>query len=68
MNSKMLAFAGLGFEMVAILVISAYGGKWLDQHYDWKGMATAGLVILGLAGWIVHILYMLKKFEKDDNG
>lgn len=66
MNKKMAAFVGIGFEVVGLIIAAVWAGGWLDARYNLKGMATAGLVIVALVGWFVHILWMLKSFEKDD--
>lgn len=66
MSGKMAAFVGIGFEVVGLLIASVWVGGWLDTKFQLKGMATAGLVVLALAGWFVHIIWMLKRFEKDE--
>lgn len=66
MNGKMAAFVGIGFEVVGLIIAAVWLGGWLDTHYGLKGMATAGLVICALVGWFIHILWMLKRFEKDE--
>jgi len=66
-KNKMAVFVGIGFEIIGILVLAAWAGGWLDKAYGLKGMGTAGLVILGLIGWLVHLLYLLKDFENDQS-
>ncbi len=66
-KNKMAAFVGIGFEIIGILLLAAWAGSWLDTAYDLKGMGTAGLVILGLVGWLVHLLYMLKGLDTDQS-
>lgn len=66
-KNGMAAFISIGFEIIGILLIAAWLGSWLDTAYELKGMGTAGLVILGLVGWLVHLLYMLKDLDNDQS-
>ena len=64
MNNKWLAFAGMGFEAVGVVMASIWLGQWLDQYWNAKGLFTILLSFVGLGGWFAHILFMLKKMNK----
>lgn len=64
MNSKYLIFAGMGLELVGIMVACLYLGQKLDQTYHLKGLAMVGLSIIGLAGWLIQIIKLSQKLDK----
>ncbi len=65
MNSKYLVFAGMGVELIGIILACLYIGQMLDEKYGLKGLAMIGLSVCGLAGWIYHIILMTQKFDKE---
>lgn len=66
MNKYML-FIGIGFELIGLIVAAVFAANWLEARYPSKGMITAGLVLLALVGWFVHIMVLLKQVNKDNN-
>jgi len=62
--NKYIVFAGVGFELVGLIVISVYAGEYLDQIKPTKGLWVAGLILLSFVGWMIQLVYMLKKTEK----
>lgn len=65
MNKYML-FIGVGFELIGLIVVSVVIAGWLEQKIPSKGLITAGLVILSLIGWFIHIIILLKRVPKDN--
>jgi MFS-type transporter involved in bile tolerance (Atg22 family) len=65
-KNRMAAFAGIGFEIVGLMVGAVLIGQYLDERFNAKGMITAGFVILALTGWLIHVIYMLKSFSGED--
>ena len=43
-----------------------YVGQILDERYGFGGLAVAFLPLLGLGGWIWHLMWMIKKYERDE--
>ncbi len=64
MDRKTAVFMSLGFEIVGIVFFSIYVGRLLDTHYDLNGLGTAGVVALGFAGWLTHIIVVVKIMQK----
>ena len=62
--NKYIVFAGVGFELVGLIVVSVYAGEYLEQIKATKGLWVAGLILLSLVGWMIQLVYMLKKTEK----
>jgi hypothetical protein len=42
-------------------------GQWVDRTYSTKGLAMVGLSILGLAGWLAHIIQLTKSMDKNSD-
>lgn len=66
MNHKGIVFMGIGFELIAMSVGGYFLGEYIDKYMGWKGIGSTYLVLILLIGWFVHLIYLLRKFEKDD--
>lgn len=53
----------LAFELVILVVFGIFLGRFLDQKIGMKGLATAAMIFLALAIWLVLLLRSLKKLE-----
>lgn len=60
-----IVFLGIGFELIALCVGGYFLGDFVDNHYGWKNVASSYLVLVLLIGWFVHLIYLLRKFERD---
>jgi F0F1-type ATP synthase assembly protein I len=65
-KSKAIVFAGMGFELVGLILAGLYMGQMIDKTYNLKGLATAGLSLLVLTGWMVQLVFMLKKYLAEE--
>ncbi len=65
-RGKAIVFAGMGFELVGLIVVSLYIGQALDKTFELKGLATASLSLLVLAGWLIQLVYMLKSYLREE--
>lgn len=63
---KYLVFISIGFELVFAVLISTYLGDIIEKKYETKGLATMAIVFIVLAGWFIHIYYLLKKTQSKD--
>ncbi len=64
---KGIVFAGMGFELAGLIVGGLFLGKHLDETYDLGGLATGGLAFAVLAGWLIHLVALIKKFQAEDD-
>lgn len=64
MNREMAVFISIGFELVGLLVGSAYLGMYLDEKSGTTGLWVGGLCVASLIVWLIHVLFMLNSFEK----
>ncbi len=61
--NKGLIFAGMGFELLGIMVGCIYIGAIIDKKMQWPSYAAAGLVVIGVTGWIIHVFHLLKQIS-----
>jgi len=65
MKNKGLVFIGVGFEAVGVVLASVWLGDILDKTFQTKGLFTIIITFIGLGGWFAHVLFMLKKMNKN---
>jgi F0F1-type ATP synthase assembly protein I len=65
-KNKGIVFAGLGFELVGVVLACLYFGQLIDKIYGWGGFGVALMIVLGTAGWFFHLIILLKRFMKND--
>jgi F0F1-type ATP synthase assembly protein I len=63
--NRYLVFSSIGFELLGIMLGSIYLGDAIDAHYGTKGVALIALMLIGLAGWLMHVIMLLKQIEKN---
>jgi hypothetical protein len=61
--NRMVPFIGMGFEIVGLVMGSVWIGKFLDDRYNGKGLFTAGVVVLSLVAWFIHLVMMLRRMD-----
>ena len=66
MDRKWGLFMGMGFELVGAVLAFVWIGRYLDNNYGWKGLGAALGAVLGLVGWVVHLMVVMKQVAKDD--
>ena len=64
--NKYLIFVGIGFELIALIILSIFVGEALETKWPTKGLWVAGLILFSLVGWMVHLVYLLKATQKVD--
>lgn len=56
----------MGFELVGLIIGCFYLGQFLDQKYQTKGLIFVGLVFASLIGWLIRVIWLLRRFQKSD--
>jgi F0F1-type ATP synthase assembly protein I len=62
---KSMIFMGMGLEAVVAVLGGFYIGLKLDDFLGKRGLGPAVGSILGLVGWFLHLLRVLKKFDEE---
>jgi hypothetical protein len=63
--NKGIVFMGMGFELLGAILGGLYLGAFIDKEMGWPGYGTAATVVACLVSWMVHLVYMLKKFMEE---
>lgn len=66
MKSKYIIFVGMGLELVGIILVTLFVGQALDQKFQTKGLIMIGLSLLGLCGWLIQLVTLAKRLDKND--
>lgn len=62
--NRYLIFISMGFELVGLTLASVFIGQELDNQFGTKGIILLVLMIACLAGWLIHVIFLLKRLEK----
>lgn len=62
------AYLGIAFELTGLIIVFLYVGKYFDEMYGLNGIGIAIGVFLALTLWIIHLIILAKKWEKQDSG
>ena len=63
---KYLIFASAGFELIGLILGAFYLGNYLDDKYQGNGLYFVILAFAALIGWLVQIVFFLRRFQKED--
>ena len=63
--NKSIAFVGIGFEIIALLIAGVTIGGAIDRRFNLKGLGTAVMVIASLVLWFIHLIHLLKSMNQD---
>lgn len=62
-DRRFYLFIGMGFELVGLILVSVYLGQVIDEKYALGGLAIALSAMGGLGGWVLHLMWVMKRFE-----
>ena len=65
MNKKALVFTGMGFELVGMIFAGLFLGQQVDETWQLQGLGTAFFSFVVLAGWLWHLVILIKRFQSD---
>lgn len=66
MIGKYLIFGFMGFELVGLIMGAYYLGSYLDEKNQGNGLYFVFLSFAVLIGWLLQIVFLLKRFNKED--
>ncbi len=64
-TGKGLVFAGLGMEIIGMMIGSVIVGREVDKLTGWPGYSVIFLVLASFGVWVWHIIAIAKKFMQD---
>ncbi len=56
---------GIGFELVAIILIMMYLGEMADQKLGTENLLKLLGIVFGFVVWFLHLMQILKKTSGD---
>lgn len=59
--------SAVAMELIILVVMALFVGRWLDKNYSLMGLATPGLIFLAMGLWIYILLRTLAKLDKEEN-
>jgi hypothetical protein len=65
-RNRYLTFIAIGFELIAIILLSIYGGEYLVAQQGFPQYTKALLVVAGFIVWFISLVVKLKGAEKGD--
>lgn len=67
-KGKGLVFAGLGMEIIGMMIGSVIVGQEIDKLMGWNGYYSVIVLMLASFGvWVWHIIAIARKFMQDVN-
>lgn len=63
---KFLIFMGIGLEIGFLIVAAQQIGAVLDEKYHSNGLIFVGLSFLMLIGWLIQVIWLLRRFDKEE--
>jgi hypothetical protein len=64
-SRKLAVFMAMGFECVGLVTAAVLLGRYCDNQYGWKGLGAAAGAIVGVVGWVTHLIVVLKSAASD---
>lgn len=61
---KYYIFAGMGFELVGLVLVTSILGSYLDEKYNLNGVCLVSLSFLGLISWFYHLVVLIRAIDK----
>lgn len=67
LDRRSALFLGMGFEVLGAIVGGYFLGQALDAKYKiMGGYGGPMLAGVGLVGWMIHLILIVRKLEKED--
>lgn len=63
---KYLVFIGMGFELIAIVLVSLWIGMWIEARNPMKNAWPVVLVFISLGAWLYRVILLLKKINNQN--
>lgn len=66
MDKQYAIYMSLGFELVAAVTVLILIGRYLDNNYGWGGWGVILGAFIATAGWIAHLLIIMRQLAKKE--
>lgn len=65
-NKASSAYMALGFELIGLIVVLVWLGRWADTALGWGGWGLIGGVTIAFVGWVTHLYFVVQMLAKQD--
>ena len=62
MKNKYMVFISMGFELITLILLAIYGGKYFFPNKDQQWI-VALLIVAAFLIWFISLIIKLKKFK-----
>jgi len=66
LKTKLLAAAGLGMELVGMVMVMFYAGRYIDRKFELPGYGVTIGGMLALVMWLTHVVIIVQGLDKED--
>lgn len=66
MNRTYAIMGALAFECVGLVTAFVLIGRHFDEKYGWSGKGAAAGAVIGVIGWVTHLVVVLRQLAKDE--
>ena len=63
-RARLLSALSLGFELIAIVILFVYAGRYFDAKFEWPGWGMTAGSVLALVVWLTHVVMVMKNIER----
>jgi F0F1-type ATP synthase assembly protein I len=65
-NKASSAYMALGFELIGLIVVMVWWGRWADTSLGWGGWGLVGGITLAFVGWVTHLYLVVQQLAKQE--
>lgn len=66
MNRTYALLVALAFECVGLVTVLVLAGRYFDEQYGWGGKGAAAGAVIGVIGWVTHLIVVLRQLAKEE--
>lgn len=66
MDRQYAVFMSMGLELVGLVTVLVFLGRYLDSNYGWGGWGVILGAFIATAGWIAHLLLVIRQLAKKE--
>lgn len=65
-NKASTAYMSLGFELIGLIAVLVFAGRYADTNWGWGGWGLISGVVTAFIGWVTHLYIVVQMLAKQD--
>lgn len=65
LRTKLLAATGLGMELLGLVAVFFYAGRYFDRQFEWPGYGVTVGGMIALIVWLTHVVRIIQSLDRD---